>query len=59
MLLSPTPCVHVLLVLLLVLANPLVDVTYASLAPRIRYRLPVALHGVIAREGFYEHTASP
>jgi hypothetical protein len=35
-LLSPTQCVHVLLVSLLVLVNLLVDVTYASLDPRIR-----------------------
>src|SRR5215471_8549167 len=60
-LLSPTPCMPVLLVSLLVLVNPLVDVTYASLDPRIRYRpmiCPTA-RGAIAREGFYERTASP
>ena len=61
LLLSPTPCVHVLLVSLLVLVNLLVDVTYASLDPRIRYQSFVCLTacGAIAREGFYEHTASP
>jgi len=35
-LLSPTPCVHVLLVSLLVLVTLLVNVIYASLDPRIR-----------------------
>ena len=35
-LLSPTSCVHVLLVSLLVLVNLLVDVAYASLDPRIQ-----------------------
>ena len=60
-LLSPTPCVRVLLVSLLVLVNLLTDVTYASLDPRIQYRSPVGptARGAIAREGFYEHTASP
>ena len=43
-LLSPTPCVHVLLVSLLVLVNLLVDVAYASLDPRIRYQLPGLPH---------------
>src|SRR5262245_46611640 len=61
LLLSPTPCVPVLLVSLLVLVNPLVDVTYASLDPRIRYRSMICPtpRGAIAREGFYERTASP
>ena len=50
-----------LIVLLLVLVNLLADVTYASLDHRIRYQAPVCptAHGAIAREGFYEHTASP
>src|SRR5215471_1569952 len=60
-LLSPTPCVHVLLELLLVLVNLFVDVIYASLDPRIRYRSPVCptARGARAREDFYEHTAFP
>src|SRR5499427_3464446 len=60
-LLSPTPCMPVLLVSLLVPVHPLVDVTYASLDPRIRYRFMICptARGAIAREGFYDHTASP
>src|SRR4051794_16255164 len=52
---------YVLLVLLRVLVNLLVDVTYASLDPLIREQLPVCptARGAIARESFYEHTASP
>ena len=50
-----------LLVSLLVLVNLLVDVTYASLDPRIPYQSLVCptAHGANATEGFYEHTASP
>ena len=53
--------VHILIALCILLGNLLVDVTYVSLNPRIRYQSVVGLtaRGAIAREGFYERTASP
>jgi len=53
-LLSPTPCMPVLLVSLLVLVNLLVDVTYASLDPHIRYQSMIWPHSTWGhgKEGF-------